>query len=269
MQKWRFITPESGSGAWNMAVDAALLEAVRDGLSTPILRFYRWNPACVTLGKFQPAEGNVQLDNCSRLGIDVAKRPTGGRAILHDHEVTFSIIIKEDDLPAAGSNIMDSYRVLGAALTNGLKRLGVAAELVDYNAKKRGADAGMMTSDGNPACFAAKARCDIMVQNRKIIGCAQLRRQGVILQQNSLPLTVNYPQWNEVFYRADWQEVAASGAIELWNAAGSEVDYNEVVAAICAGISEQLAVDLMPSSLSEQERVSSTELQPMYQVLQH
>lgn len=266
MQQWRFIPPSDGPGAWHMAVDAALVEAVRDGLSGPVLRFYHWTPVCVTLGKFQPADGNVQLDNCARLGFDVAKRPTGGRAILHDHEVTFSIIIKEEDLPSAGSNIMDSYRVLGAALTNGLQHLGVAAELVDYHAKSRGADAGMMTSAGNPACFAAKARCDIMVQHRKIIGCAQLRRQGVILQQNSLPLTVNYPQWNEVFYRADWQEVAASGAIELWNAAGREVAYDEVVEAICAGVAENLQVELVPSSLNIQELARAEVLHPDYQV---
>lgn len=267
MQQWRFIAPGDGPGAWHMAVDVALLESVRDGRSGPILRFYRWTPACVTLGKFQPAEGNVQLDNCARLGIEVAKRPTGGRAIMHDHEVTFSIIISEDDLPAAGINIMDSYRVLGAALTAGLQRLGLDAELVDRHAQSRATDSGMMSASSNPACFAAKARCDIMVQNRKIIGCAQLRRQGVILQQNSLPLTVNYPQWSKVFYRADWQAVASSGAIELWNAAGREVAYDEVVLAICTGVGETLLVELTPSTLSEEELARAAMLQPDYQLL--
>ena len=101
--QWRLLPPVDGPGAFHMAADVAVLEAVRAGLSGPVLRFYRWTPACVSLGKFQPAEGNVQLDNCRRLGIDVVKRPTGGRAILHDHEVTFTIMVGERDMPGAGA----------------------------------------------------------------------------------------------------------------------------------------------------------------------
>ncbi len=138
--QWRLLPPVDGAGAFHMAADVALLEAVRAGGSAPVLRFYRWTPACVTLGKFQPAEGNVRLDNCRRLGIDVAKRPTGGRAILHDHEVTFTIIVSEGDLPGAGNGIMDSYRQLARALEAGMQRLGIPAELIDGRSPARGGD---------------------------------------------------------------------------------------------------------------------------------
>ncbi|HOS42518.1 MAG TPA: hypothetical protein PK794_02405, partial [Armatimonadota bacterium] len=128
---WRWLAPVEGPGAFHMAADVAIAEAARAGQARPALRVYRWTPPCVTLGKFQPADGNVRLDACARLGYDVVRRPTGGRAILHDHEVTFSIIIAEDDLPGAGANIMESYRALGRALVDGLRRLGLPAELVD------------------------------------------------------------------------------------------------------------------------------------------
>lgn len=267
VRSWRLLLPTDGPGAYQMAVDAAVVESVRDGLSGPMLRFYRWTPACVTLGKFQPADGNVRLENCQRLGIDIAKRPTGGRAILHAHEVTFSVIVAEKDLPEAGTSIMDSYRVLGAALVDGLCRLGLPAELVDHHAKVRSADPQSMMAAGNPACFAAKARCDIMVNDRKIIGCAQLRKNGIILQQNSLPLSINFPMWDEVFFRADWRAVAESGAVDLWSAAGREVAYDDVVAALCAGFTAVLDTELVPGTLTPDEEARAQALLADYSVL--
>lgn len=244
-----------------MAVDVALLEAVRAGSSGPVLRFYRWTPPCITLGKFQPAAGNVQLETCARLGIEVAKRPTGGRAILHEHEVTFSIIITERDLPGAGTSIMETYRVLGAALVAGLQQLGLPAALVDHHADARAGDPPSVTASGNPACFAAKARCDLMVQGRKIIGSAQLRKDGVILQQNSLPLTIDFPIWEEVFHRSEWQAVAAAGAVDLWTAAGRHIPEAEVVEALRAGFTTALDADFLSSALTQAEAQRAGELE--------
>ena len=262
MTSWRVLLPIDGAGAFHMAADIALAEAIRAGRSGPVLRFYRWTPACVTLGRFQPAEGNVRLENCARLGIDVVKRPTGGRAILHAHEVTFSILIAEQALPEAGASIMESYRLLGGALVDGLRRLGLPAELVDHHGKARGGDPSSLAATGNPACFAAKARCDLMVRDRKIIGCAQARKGGIILQQNSLPLSIDFPLWDEVFYRADWQAVADEGAIDLWTAAGRQIPYDEVVAAICEGMEGVLGADLTPGALTAEEEARARELMP-------
>ena len=264
--EWRVLETVDGPGAWQMAADVAVLEAMRAGTAAPTLRFYRWTPPCVTLGKFQPAEGNVQLENCARLGIEVAKRPTGGRAILHDHEVTFSILVAEHDLPQAGASIMDGYRVLGGALATGLRRLGLPAELVDRRAPARSGDPGALTAVGNPACFAAKARCDLMVDGRKIIGCAQLRKDGIILQQNSLPLTIDFPRWEQVFFRSDWEAVSRDGVATLWQAAGREIPYDEVVEAICAGMTEMLHVELIPGTLTAEETRRAEELVGEYAV---
>lgn len=251
---WRWLLPVAGPGAWQMAADLAVLEAVRDGQSGPVVRWYRWTPPCVTLGKFQKAAGNVRLENCARLGIDVAQRPTGGRAILHDHEVTFSIIIAERDLPGAGSNVMDSYRALGTALVAGLRGLGLPAELVDRHGQP-GAGTAV-----NPACFAAKARCDLMVNGSKLIGSAQMRRDGVILQQNSLPLTVDFPKWDEVFYRSDWQAVSQGVATDLQTAAGRAVAYEEVMHALANGFTSALGAELENSALTPEEETRAHEL---------
>jgi len=263
---WRFMPPADGPGAFHMAADVAVLEAIRAGRSGPVLRFYRWTPPCVTLGKFQPATGNVRLADCARLGFQVVRRPTGGRAILHHREVTFSMIIAEEELPRAGASIMDSYRVLGAALVDGLRRLGLDAELVDRKATARGGDPPSMSAVGNPACFAAKARCDLMVNGRKIIGSAQLRRDGIILQQNSLPLSVDYPLWEQVFFRSDWETVAREGMVDLWTAAGREVAEDEVVAAICAGFHAALGIELVPGTFTPEEERRAWELAGEYAV---
>ncbi|MHB9132998.1 MAG: lipoate--protein ligase family protein [Armatimonadota bacterium] len=266
MTTWRFLPPIDGSGAYQMAADVAVLESIRAGISRPVLRFFRWTPACVTLGKFQPAKGNVQLENCRRLGIDVAKRPTGGRAILHDHEVTFSIILAEHDLPDAGSNIMESYRALGKALVAGLRQLGLPAELVDRHAQPGAGTAPTLAAAGNPACFAAKARCDLMVNGRKIIGSAQLRKDGIILQQNSLPLSINFPTWDEVFYRSDWEAVARAGAVDLWSAAGRQVSYEEVVDALRSGFTTALGISFVTEQLTPTEHERALALLPEYSV---
>lgn len=266
MAEWRFMPPVEGPGAFHMAADVAILEAIRAGQSGPVLRFYRWTPPCVTLGKFQPAQGNVQLDNCARLGFDVVKRPTGGRAILHHREVTFSMIIAEEDLPQAGANIMDSYRVLGTALVDGLRRLGLDAELVDRKSTVRSGDAPSMMAAGNPACFAAKARCDLMVSGKKIIGSAQLRKDGIILQQNSLPLSVDFPIWEEVFYRSDWEAVKQSGAVDLWTVAGRHVPEADVVAALCEGFRSALGIQFEEDGISPEEERRAWELAPEYLV---
>lgn len=266
VKAWRYMPPADGPGAFHMAADVAVLEAIRAGRSGPVLRFYRWTPPCVTLGKFQPAEGNVRLEDCARLGFDVVRRPTGGRAILHHREVTFSMIIAEEDLPQAGTSIMDSYRVLGAALVDGLRRLGLDAELVDRKANTRSGDPPSLSAVGNPACFAAKARCDLMVNGRKIIGSAQLRKDGVILQQNSLPLSVDYPIWGQVFFRSDWEAVMRDGMVDLWTAAGREVPEADVVAAIAEGFTSALGVKFADSAFTPEEEQRAWELAPEYAV---
>jgi lipoate-protein ligase A len=264
---WRMLPPADGPGAWHMAADVAIADAVRAGQVRPTLRFYRWTPPCVTLGKFQPVEGNVQVEACTRLGYDIVRRPTGGRAILHDDEVTFSIIIAERDLPGAGANIMESYRALGCALVDGLRRLGLPAELVDRNASARAGDPPSVMAVGNPACFAAKARCDLMVAGKKLIGSAQLRKDGIIVQQNSLPLTIAFPRWDDVFFRSDWEQVMKAGAIGLHDCAGRMIPYNDVVSALCAGFESALDIRLEAGEMTADEDARARALLPEYAVL--
>src|SRR6202165_5935642 len=119
----RLLLDPPATGAWNMAVDEVLLDGVADGSAPPTLRFCEWTPACLSLGYFQPFEV-VALAGCSSLGVDVVRRPTGGRAILHDRELTYSVALPLRLLGNDGG-VLVSYHRLSQALERGLHRLGV------------------------------------------------------------------------------------------------------------------------------------------------
>jgi lipoate-protein ligase A len=170
------------------------------------------------------------------------RRPTGGRAILHTgDEVTFSVAVSAAALGTTG--VMDSYRRLAEGIVRALRLLGLAARLVERAAP------GPTAAAMDPACFAVKARCDLVVGEAKLVGSAQVQRRGFVLQQNSLPLRLRAEDWSHVFRRA----AAAPEAVGLWEAAGREIPYQEVAAALRRGFAEGLGVSLEDGHLTDGE----------------
>jgi len=233
-----------------MAVDEAMLEAHAAGDTPPTLRVYGWQPSAVSLGKFQPVESTINLAACQELGIDVVRRPTGGRAILHTaDEVTFSIVVSAARLGASG--VMDCYRTLAGGIMAALRLLGVEAELVE-----RAAPAANPEAARDPACFAVKSRCDLVVGSHKLVGSAQVQRKGFLLQQNSLPLRLGAEDWGRVFLRPQ----VAPAAAGLCEAAGREFGYSEVAEALRRGFAEHLPVAFEANGLTETESARAGEL---------
>ncbi|MFP5502167.1 MAG: biotin/lipoate A/B protein ligase family protein [Candidatus Sericytochromatia bacterium] len=173
---WRLLDAPAGSGAWHMAVDEAVLEAVRQGLVPPTVRFYRWEKPTLSLGYAQRTDA-LDLAACDREGLEVVRRPTGGRAVLHADDFTY--MIAADGLP---EGVSASYRYLAGALSRALGRLGLEAQLV----------AGPAGQGRSPACFASATAADLCAQDRKLIGSAQVRRGGAVLQHGSLYM--RYPR---------------------------------------------------------------------------
>ncbi len=190
--RWRLIRSGACSGADNMALDEALLEAVRLGVSPPVLRLYRWSPATVTLGYFQKGQGVVNLEACRELGFDVVRRVTGGRAVLHDREVTYAVIAPADTAVFPGG-VCESYRVIARALHRALAGLGLPATLATGRC-------GGVAGEGaeQSACFTAASRHELLLSGCKITGNAQRRRGGALLQHGSIPLEMDL----EALYRA-------------------------------------------------------------------
>jgi lipoate-protein ligase A len=176
-EAWRLLVDAPAGGAWNMAVDEVLLDRVATGAAAPTLRFYQWTPPCLSLGYFQPIDV-VDFDGCRALGVEVVRRPTGGRAILHDRELTYSVALPASVLGHDGG-VLPSYYQLSLALQDGLRRLGVPATLAPESAATR------PTLHG-PVCFDRPSAHEILLEGRKLVGSAQMRRGGGILQHGSI-----------------------------------------------------------------------------------
>lgn len=184
MQSWRLIRTAPHSGAWNMAVDEALLETVAAGTSPPVLRLYRWRPAAVSLGYGQRGARQINLEACRRHGVDVVRRITGGRAVLHDRELTYAVVAPERGGVFPGG-ILDNYRVISGPLLALFSALGIDGRLVP------GKTRGVSGSLGAGICFAAPSSYEILCDERKLTGGAQKRQDGAFLQHGSIPLDLD------------------------------------------------------------------------------
>lgn len=180
LAKWRLIIESAArSGPANMAIDHAIAEAAAKEESLPTLRYYRWSPPALSLGRHQSVS-EIDFEAAASYGYEVVRRTTGGRAILHIDELTYSIMAPKNE-PRVQGGIMDSYLRLSRALLNGLKQLGVEAET---------AAAGIRVGkEVSAACFEVPSAYEITVAGRKLIGSAQSRRRGYVLQHGTLPLT--------------------------------------------------------------------------------
>ncbi len=176
------------NGADNMRIDSELLEtAVRTQETEPILRFYGWVPACVSLGRNQ-TEVHINKDFCEQNNIDIVRRVTGGRGLLHDDEVTYSFVCPTSFLDG-GESIVKSYKEISSALIEGLKMLGIEAEL--GNKKQRSASFDY--------CMSLSTGADLCHNGKKLIGSAQYRHQNYILQHGSILFSYNKDTIENIF----------------------------------------------------------------------
>lgn len=256
--RWRLIVDaQPRTGAWNMAIDEAIVEAVAGGQAPPTLRFYQWEPACLSLGKRQPLDG-VDLEQCWRDGVDVVRRPTGGWSILHTDELTYSVAALDSDPRTAGP-ILDAYRRLSAGLVEGLRRLGAPAQMNPVNPYG--------VHNASAACFEVPSAYEIVVGERKLIGSAQTRPRGRVLQHGSLPLrgdiarVADYLSFESEEERARLRAHLAERATTLGAALGRAVTFEEVADALRDGFAAALNLELEIGSLTVAELSAAERVQ--------
>lgn len=257
MDTWRLLLTPAARGAWNMAVDETILEHVGRGASLPTLRLFAWEPPCLSLGYAQP-HADVDLTRLRASGWDLVRRPTGGRAILHADELTYSVIAPADEPRLAGS-VLESYSRLAAALIAALRHLGLPVEM-----KKHVGASGDGAS--NPVCFEVPSAYEITVDGRKLIGSAQARRREGVLQHGSLPLTGDLRRITQVLVFPDEAARAEAGrrllarAATVESASGRAVGWGTAAQAFVRGFEAALNLDLQPGELSEAEKSRAEEL---------
>ena len=257
-KSWRLIIDGPLTGKRNMAVDESILINCNKR-EQPTLRFYKWDPPCLSLGYFQKT-GEIDLHACAEKGIDVVRRPTGGRAVLHKNELTYSVILPLSILPG---KLLETYKIISSALTAGLQKLGIKARLTP--ARKQ-----LPTSSA--ACFDVSSSYEINWEGKKLIGSAQTRRDSALLQHGSIPI-FDYSQELISLLNLDSDRRQAlkrvltrkasslTGAGLTW----SEEEYlqgiQKLEKAFQAGFEQELGLDFWSGDLTPEEEKLACELE--------
>ena len=253
---WRLLYTPPSPGAWNMAVDEAVLESMSRGESLPTLRLYAWDPACLSLG-FAQRYADVDVTHLRARGWDVVRRITGGRAILHTDELTYSVVGPADNPILAGS-VLESYNRLARALLTAIRTLELPVEMKEGKADESG--------QSNPVCFEVPSTYEITVDGKKLIGSAQARRKEGVLQHGSLPLTGDLTRITEALVFADEASRAEAAKRLLARAAtaesslGHEVDWETAARSIVRAFEAELGLSFKRGELSQKEISRADEL---------
>jgi lipoate-protein ligase A len=247
---WRLIVDPPAAGAWNMAVDEALLDGCAGSAdrATPVLRLYGWRPACLSLGRTQAARGAHAPGWLRRHGVELVRRPTGGAAVLHEHERTYAVVGGLRTSPFE-RGVTETYESIARAIAAALGGLGIEVTLA-------GRRPGPAPREALPACFATLSAWEIVCQGRKVVGAAQLRRRGAFLQHGSIVLRAD----PERLAGALGLEAPTGLPIELGSAGGRVIGAGELDAALVEAFSRSFAVELDPSRLTEGEHERAVRL---------
>ena len=239
-----------------MAVDEAILEATHHGDSLPTLRLYAWTPACLSLGHAQPY-ADVDTVRLREHGWDVVRRVTGGRAILHTDELTYSVAGPAENPILAGS-VLESYSRLAKALLHAVRNLSLPVEMKEGKADESGKT--------NPVCFEVPSTYEITVNGKKLIGSAQARKKEGVLQHGSLPLTGDLTRICQAlkFETEETRENAGKRLLErattVESALGREVTWETAAQSFLRAFEAQLGLSLERGEMSESESKRTEEL---------
>ncbi len=249
---WRLLVEGAGRGAWNMAVDEALAEAVDASRSAPALRLYRWSPPALSLGFSQPYEA-ADAVFCAAHGVDVVRRPTGGRAVLHHLELTYAVLAPLGAAPFT-HDLQAAYRAICRALVAGLTMVGIPAEVAGDP------EGGMIKPTRAIPCFVGPAAGEVVAGGRKLVGSAMRRVGNAILQHGSI-----LEGWDGALQAGCLGLADDSGlrpaVATLADLLGAPPAPAALADAIAHGFSATFGIALEPSELAPAERTRATLLE--------
>ena len=239
---WRFLDTGANNGFWNMAVDEAIFITTKEKNLSPTLRFYRWRPSVVSIGYAQNVGEEVNLKECKRLKMDVVRRWTGGGAIFHDDELTYSFISKTDGYQHF-DDLLASYKQVCWGIIKGLSELGISVKFREVRNK--------LSSREKVPCFMANSKHDLVVNEKKVLGNAQRRTKEVFLQQGSLPLSYNFNLINRIFPGSNGFKNRATSISEILD---QEISLEEIKEKLLFGFTSHFSVNFKEGTLSEEEQ---------------
>jgi len=240
---WRLLPRRVLRAAENMAIDEAVFRLGRREGLPPTLRFFGWAPPAVSLGYFQKTSREIDVEACRRAGVDIVRRPTGGKAVLHDQEMTYSLSAAVDH-PLFTGDILGTYRVISSCIEEALRRLGLTPEVAIEG----------RSAAGTPLeayCFAAPSRYELLVGGRKICGSAQVRTSGSFLQHGSLLIDID-PARTAAVMKVSAEGVTAS-TTTLREQLGRAIGADELARVLRAAFEDRLGIVLVEEGLTQAE----------------
>jgi lipoyl(octanoyl) transferase len=252
---WRFIDSGHCSPSFNMALDEALLDWHSEGKIPPVIRFYGWNPATLSIGYFQKVEKEINLEAVGQYQLGFVRRPTGGRGVLHEDELTYSVIVSEEH-PNMPKTVTEAYRVISEGILKGFQHLGLDAYFAE---PKTIEERNALKNPRSSVCFDAPSWYELVVEGRKVAGSAQTRQKGVILQHGSILLDLDEEKLFSLFkypnerVKERMKRAFKSKAVAINEISPRKISLEEAKKAFYRGFAEGLEVDLEPYVLTSEE----------------
>ncbi|PZX07249.1 lipoate-protein ligase A [Psychrobacillus insolitus] len=261
--KWYYVNSGPCTPSFNMALDEALLDWHSEGLIPPVVRFYEWNPATLSIGYFQSVEKEIDMEAVKRLGLGFVRRPTGGRGVLHEHELTYSVIVSEA-YPNMPATVTEAYRVISEGLLLGFQQLGLDAyfSIPDTGEKRQ-----ELKKPKSGVCFDSPSWYELVVEGKKVAGSAQTRQKGVILQHGAILLDIDEDKLIQTFKFASEalrDRVKASlskKAVAINRISQNPVTIDECKVAFKKGFEDALQIELVEFTLTKEQEKYVQELE--------
>lgn len=245
-----------------MAIDESIFRETIKDKKKPTIRFYGWRPAAVSIGYFQNPQSEVNLEQCDRMGIKIVRRLTGGKAVFHNDEITYSVVadVQEKSFPV---NVLGTYKVISDCLVQGLAYLGIKANLAPVCR-----DMNLM--DSKSCCFSIASRNELLVAGRKICGSAQMRTKGGFLQHGSLLLTFDPVKALSVILPSSKPQQFAElrkAVAAINEGIDCPLEPKEIIESLKKGFTDILGVEIVEEPLTPGEILLKNELINKYEDL--
>ncbi|WP_338750049.1 biotin/lipoate A/B protein ligase family protein [Bacillus sp. FJAT-52991] len=252
---WKFIDSGHRSASYNMAMDEALLDWHSQGEIPPVIRFYGWEPAALSIGYFQKAEKEINMEAVKKHGLGFVRRPTGGRGVLHEHELTYSVIVSEEH-PNMPTGVTEAYRVISEGILKGFHHLGLEAY---FAVPKTEEEKSALKNPRSSVCFDAPSWYELVVEGRKVAGSAQTRQKGVILQHGSILLDLDEEKLFSLFnypnerVKERMQKAFKNKAVAINHISPKRITLDMARDAFKQGFEDGLEIELEPLELSDEQ----------------
>jgi lipoate-protein ligase A len=254
---WRLLKTQPSNGSWNMAVDESIMEAVGRGKAPPTLRLFAWEPTCLSIGYAQSIQV-VDEDCLQAKGWDLVRRSTGGGAILHTDELTYSVIGPADE-PRLKGDILTSYQRLSKAISLALENLDLPVETQPQIKSQT-------DTPPDPVCFEVPSHYEITVEGKKLVGSAQARKKNAVLQHGTLPLHDDLTRITQALVYPDEKaqkraaERLLTRATTVESVLGRIVTWEEAAAVFVSAFKQALNLELSSGELTDDEHIRVEEL---------